>query len=436
MKIQTFPKRYFGYIRVSTVRQGQTGTSLIEQRSAIEQYAFDSNLPITNWFEERETAAKQGRPVFRKMITDLRQEKASGVIIYKIDRSARNLRDWAELGELIDAGIDVRFASEQLDLDSRGGRLSADIQAVIAADFIRNLREETKRGFYARINQGFYPMPAPLGYLNSGGGKRKEIDPITAPFIKKIFKCYATGKFCLRTVAAQMNIEGLRNRNEGVVSMRGIAHVLHNPFYTGIVRIKTLKEYVTGQHLPLISKALFDAVQMRLKDKTTRKSSNTSLREAFLFRKLLTCAECTYRLIAEKQKGYIYYRCQKGFCLQKTIREEVVVDAFLETLGNLHFSKKEAVCFQEQLSYRRRTLGEIVEGKINTVETTERAVLKESESAFRFVQSAYLEYSQASYARKREIISRIAANIQVKGKVVLIQLHDQFETLQKQKNNL
>jgi hypothetical protein len=40
----------------------------------------------------------------------------------------------------------VHFANDSLDLNTRGGRLSADIQAVVAADYIRNLREEAKKG--------------------------------------------------------------------------------------------------------------------------------------------------------------------------------------------------------------------------------------------------------------------------------------------------
>jgi DNA invertase Pin-like site-specific DNA recombinase len=77
-------------------------------------------------------------------------------VIHKIDRSARNLRDWADLGDLIDAGVDVHFANETMDLKSRGGRLSADILAVVAADFIRNNREETRKSFYRRLKQGIY----------------------------------------------------------------------------------------------------------------------------------------------------------------------------------------------------------------------------------------------------------------------------------------
>src|SRR5437899_1697442 len=186
-------KGYFSYIRVSTVRQGQSGTSLAEQREAIGRHAQRWNLRIVQEFEEKETAAKSGRPVFRQMLNDLKRGKADGVIIHKIDRSARNLRDWAELGEIIDNGVDVQFANENLDLESRGGRLSADIQAVVAADYIRNLREETRKGFYGRLRQGLYPRPAPPGYLDCGGGKPKEPDPVQAPLVRQAFELYATG---------------------------------------------------------------------------------------------------------------------------------------------------------------------------------------------------------------------------------------------------
>ena len=168
-------KQYFAYIRVSTTRQGEFGVSLPQQKDAIERYAQRNQLEISRWFEEQETAAKQGRPVFGTMVKLLRKQAATGVIIHKIDRSARNLRDWADLGELIDRGVEVHFANESLDLTSRGGRLSADIQAVVASDYIRNLREESKKGIYGRLKQGYYPMPAPLGYLDNGSASPKPL---------------------------------------------------------------------------------------------------------------------------------------------------------------------------------------------------------------------------------------------------------------------
>jgi site-specific DNA recombinase len=124
-------KNYVAYIRVSTVKQGEHGSSLAEQRQAIEGYAARHCLHIVEWFEEVQTAAKQGRKLFDKMLAGVSRGRASGVIIHKIDRSARNLKDWARLGELSDKGMELHFAHESLDLGTRGGRLAADIQAVV-----------------------------------------------------------------------------------------------------------------------------------------------------------------------------------------------------------------------------------------------------------------------------------------------------------------
>src|SRR5215469_7474337 len=187
--------KVFAYARVSTPRQGEKGVSLQEQKSAIDRYAEQHGLEIVRWFEERETAAKTGRGEFTKMLRLLRLNIAGGVIIHKIDRSARNLEDWADLGKLVDAGADIHFATENLDLKTVAGRLSADIQAVVAAHYSRNLREEAKKGFYGRLKQGFYPLRAPIGYLDQGAAKPKTPDPIRGPLVRKAFELYVSGRF-------------------------------------------------------------------------------------------------------------------------------------------------------------------------------------------------------------------------------------------------
>src|SRR6185436_17353426 len=135
-------KRCFAYIRVSTERQKEIRASLIEQRSVIARSAEQNELQIVEWFEEVETAAKRGRKKFAQVVKRLRAGDAEGLIIHKIDRSSRNYHDWGDIGDLADAGIAVHFAHEKLELSSRGRRLMADIQAVVATDYIRNLREE------------------------------------------------------------------------------------------------------------------------------------------------------------------------------------------------------------------------------------------------------------------------------------------------------
>lgn len=222
-------KTCFGYTRVSTVKQGD-GVSLAAQREAIENFAARHSLRISEWFEEKETAAKSGRPVFNAMVSNLKAGKASGMIIHKIDRSARNLKDWATISDLSDAGVDVFFATESLDFRSRGGRLTADIQAVIAADYIRNLSMEARKGIDGRLKQGIYPWPTPLGYVDEGSGKPKTLDPIRAPLVRELFKHYLTGNFSIRTLHQKMVERGLTTRGNRPISKHVVAHVLANPF--------------------------------------------------------------------------------------------------------------------------------------------------------------------------------------------------------------
>jgi DNA invertase Pin-like site-specific DNA recombinase len=109
-------KRAFAaYLRVSIDKQSN-GVSLTEQRLAIHVYSKMHGLDVVHWYTETQSAAKCGRPVFRKMITLLRSRRVEGVIIHRIDRSTRNLLDWAILGELLDSGADVRFVLDNLDL--------------------------------------------------------------------------------------------------------------------------------------------------------------------------------------------------------------------------------------------------------------------------------------------------------------------------------
>lgn len=322
-------KRYFAYIRVSnTYKQGTKSekdgalkkSSLEEQRAAIEDYARQNNLTVVAWFEEEQTAAKHGRRVFNRMLAELARNRADGVIMHKIDRGARNLRDWASLGELIDRGAEVLFAHDNLDLRTRGGRLAADIQAIVAADFVRNLRDELRKGFYGRLKQGLYPLGAPVGYLDQGRGKPKTADPIQGPIIAQGFELYAGGKWSFETIGEELHRRGLRNRKGGRVTRNGLSTIFNNPFYVGLIRIRKTGELFQGVHPPLISKELFDRVQCILHGRMTHRANLYRYR----YQRTLRCASCGLSLVAERQKGHVYYRCHTKGCPITCVREEAV----------------------------------------------------------------------------------------------------------------
>jgi site-specific DNA recombinase len=337
---------YFAYIRVSTAKQGEKGVSLQEQRDAICRYAKQHSLNIVEWFEERETAAKRGRPVFMQMLKRLKKGEAKGVIIHKIDRSARNLRDWADLGEMIDHGIEVHFANESLDLRSRGGRLSADIQAVVAADFIRNLKDEARKGMYGRLKQGIYPMRAPIGYLDHQGKGNPQIpDPQQAPAVRKTFELYASGRYSLFTLAEAAFGIGLRNKNGKRVSVNSLSAMLNNPFYIGLMRLKRTNETFPGHHEPIVPTRIFNAVKEILRGKTPVRHPHD-----FTFRRRLSCQRCKHSLIGERQKGHVYYRCHTRDCPQTGIREEAVHEQVVASLAPLILHPEEEKHFANRIT--------------------------------------------------------------------------------------
>jgi len=338
-------KSYFGYIRVSTVRQGERGTSLAEQRAAIEAFARLYGYKIIAWFVERETAAKQGRAEFNRLLSELKKGRASGVIIHKIDRSARNLRDWARLGELMDRGLEVHFAGDNLDLTTRGGRLSADIQAVVAADFIRNLSDEVRKGIYGRLRQGFYPHKAPPGYVNCGGGARKEIDPVTGPLVRQAFELYGSGSISLRDLRTMMAERGMTTGRGAPLPVNHWSYMLHNPFYIGLMRVKRTGETFEGNHDPLIPPALFERVQNILSGRLYPRVEI----HRFLFRRLIKCSACGRSLTGERQKGHVYYRCHGYACRGASVSETAVDQALRQELETLRLDDVDARDFRDVL---------------------------------------------------------------------------------------
>lgn len=463
---------YFAYVRVSTQRQGQQGTSLTEQTAAIDRYAKTWNLEIIKRFEERETAAKTGRPVFLDMVKALKQRKARGVLIHKIDRSARNLRDWSELGSLIDSGVEVHFANESLDLTSRGGRLSADIQAVVASDYVRNLREETIKGMRGRVKQGFYPLPAPLGYNDAGPAKAKTLDPVRGPLIKKAFEVYAAGNHSLIALAEEMHSKGLRNRNGGKLSKNALNVCLRNQFYIGLVKLRSMGESFLGQHQPLVSKMLFDRVQRTLDGKSVKKT----ITHFFLFRRHISCGSCENVLVAERQKGHVYYRCHTKGCTQRPFREEVLIERFCQALKKIQFSDEELRLFEveiekyskeapkqieklrqelemrEQLNasrlekladaymdgvFDRETYAlrknSLMSERIEILQLTAQLGTNSDQNTVRLkdflelAKSAYLSFKSANGEEQRELIETISSNIVANGENLIIKLKPPFD---------
>ena len=364
----------YAYVRVSTAKQSD-GASLEAQQEAIQLYAKHHNLTITQWFEEQETAAKTGRPVFAKLVKALKQQRAAGLITHKIDRSARNFRDWAMIGDLADLGIAIHFVTESLDFNSRGGRLAADIQAVIAADYIRNLREESLKGQRMRLKQGIYPYKAPIGYIDTGKGNLKTICPEKGPLVIELFERYATGNYTLHSLAEYITERGLTSCYGNPLSKSHVEKILRNPFYIGKMHVRTTGATYAGKHQPLISPYLYQAAQAVKHKRFGKKMTKHN----HLLRGLFTCGHCGGSMIPEQQKGTVYYRCHTAGCGTKTVREERIIVAVENSLQTYRMSPEMHAAVQHALKtveerLAANSLYDIAELEIEKLKTREAAL--------------------------------------------------------------
>jgi site-specific DNA recombinase len=465
-------KKYFAYVRVSTLRQGDKGVSLPEQRDAIKRYARRKGLIITEWFEERQTAAKRGRPVFDAMLARLKDREVSGVILHKMDRLTRNFRDWADLGEV---ETEILVATDDIDLSSRSGRLAADIQVVIAADYIRNLREEVRKGFYGRLKQGIYPLAAPIGYLDNGGGKVKTLDPERAALVRSMFEMYATGAFTLKSLANRMRELGLRTKAGRAVPVNRISDILNNPFYVGLIRIKRANELFQGKHEPIIDQDTFDRVQRILRGRTPRRV----YRHRFLFPRLIKCPKCGVSLIGERQKSWVYYRCHGRSCRGITIREDRAEQSIIDRFKRIELPKQVAteiegalpseaaeinaeatqrkqtlalrldranarhsrltdamldgVISEESYKERERKLTEernAIEQEIRKIDRDPRDLLVKARQNLELWKSVHSSYISGNRDRKRELLILATSNLTLQGKSLAVELSEPFRTFE------
>ncbi|PIS32432.1 hypothetical protein COT40_00135, partial [Candidatus Peregrinibacteria bacterium CG08_land_8_20_14_0_20_41_10] len=204
--------------------------------------------------------------------------------------------------------------------------------------FVDNLRENTKRGLRQKIRNGVWPGWAPVGYLNNLKTKMIDVDSKKAPKVRKLFELYATGNYTFHSLANWCKEHKLKGNLGKEISTSNIPIILQNIFYVGLMKYRG--EIFEGVHKPLISKKLFDKVQETLKQ---RGRTQEVKKHYFPFVGLMHCASCGASIIAEVQKGHNYYRCtkKKGPCLEKYLREEILIDQIKNFLQKVSLSSQD-----------------------------------------------------------------------------------------------
>ncbi len=312
-------KNCYIYLRVSTDTQATEGYSLDNQKRACKEYAVNKGYHPKEIFVEDKSATTDNRPEFQEMLKKLKEKEADCVIVYKIDRFARNVTDFSRIRkEFIKTDVDFHSVMEG-DLVN-GSSLIANIFASIAEWESEVNGQRTSDALEQKFRSGWQPTPPPIGYRSVGGdGERKTCEPdsCTAPIIKELFELYSTGAYSILGLQEWLSDKDIVSKNGTPLGHSVVHNILRNHFYYGLIRWKGKSKM--GKHKPIFSKELFDTCQYVLVKH--RSFLIRKRRHNFLLRGFAYCAECGQRYTAEwhynahklkKRGGKIaYYHCPK-----------------------------------------------------------------------------------------------------------------------------
>jgi DNA invertase Pin-like site-specific DNA recombinase len=203
------------YLRVSTDRQADRGVSLEAQRAKVQAYAQLYDLELVEVVIDAGVSAKTlDRPGLQQALSMLEQGKASDLVVVKLDRLTRSVKD---LGELVETYFACgRYAllsvSEQIDTRSAAGRLVLNVLASVAQWERETIGERTSTAMQHMRAQGEYTGgPVPYGYKLEASGALVR-DPAEQAVLAEARRLRAAG-LSLRAIAAELDRHGLRARN-------------------------------------------------------------------------------------------------------------------------------------------------------------------------------------------------------------------------------
>lgn len=339
------------YCRVSSKEQEETGYSLPSQEKLLSEYAHRKDFSVIKVFSVAESASgSKQRVVFTEMMDFIERHDIKNLIVEKVDRLTRNLKEAVFANDWIDADQErkIHFVKQNLILhrDAKSDeKFRWDIEIVLAKKYIANLSEEVKKGQAEKLAQGWLPTKPPIGYKTIGekGHKIHVIDKEVAPFIKNAFEMYASGNYSMEALRQEIYSKGFRTRAGNKAAKSMIENMLNEPFYYGAMKWKDIL-YVKAKHEPIITKELFDKAQSVRKGRLAPAYSKHS----FQFKKMMKCGECNGTITAELQKGIVYYHCSHyNNCTQKPYTPESEIEEQLfgvfEFFKNITLEEAEAI---------------------------------------------------------------------------------------------
>jgi site-specific DNA recombinase len=202
--------RAVGYIRVSTEEQTREGVSLEMQAAKIRAYCELNDLELTGIVEDAGISGKsiKARPGIQEVLSMVKPRKVDAVIVYKLDRLARNTIETLEMAKDMDkAGCALHSICEKLDTQSALGRFFFTLTASLAEMERGIISERTSAALQSKKLRGERVGAIPFGYDLSSDGLHLEENPYEQNIIGRIMRTKDAGH-SFRSIARELNAEG------------------------------------------------------------------------------------------------------------------------------------------------------------------------------------------------------------------------------------
>ena len=390
------------YARYSS--HNQRDVSIDQQVKADREFAERRGLKIIDIYADRAlTGTNDNRPEFQRMIEDSKKGAFQYVIVYSLDRFARDRYDSVVYKRLLkENGVRVLSAMENIGDDPTGILLESMLEG-LAEYYSKELASKIRRGLNDNAEKCMVATSLPFGYKKGEDGKYA-IEPKEAEIVKQIFTRVLHGDN-LADIARDLNDRGIRTKKKSLWNKSSFNKLLSNERYIGY--------YIYADHriengVPaIIDKATFYAVQERLKLKANPRNSPVKKRRensVYLLTGKIFCGHCKSPMIgkcgtSKTGRLYAYYVCKKQaedktcdkkkigreraeYLVAKALRDYALQDGMIEWLADIsidyqkkHFEPAELSLLKTQLKQTESSIKNIlaaIEQGIFTPSTKDR----------------------------------------------------------------
>ena len=295
-------------------------------------YAEKNGITIVKHYIDRAISAKtDNRPQFQQMIKDSDKKLFDIVLVWKLDRFARNRYDSARYKtQLKKNGVKLMSATEIISEGPEGIILESVLEGY-AEYYSADLAEKVVRGQTENILKG---------RCNGGRGtfgytldseRKFHIDPLASPFVLESFRKYRDG-LTMKEIRDWLNENGIKNPVGGAFTYNSVEHMLKNRRYIGELKFRDV--VVPDAIPPIIPLELFEDVQEKIA-KNKKAPARRKAEDDYLLTTKLHCGYCGALMFGESgtsRTGEVhrYYKCatakkHKG-CKKKTVRKQWLED--------------------------------------------------------------------------------------------------------------